>query len=158
MIAKKGKPNRSKKENQTIFYVVKNPRFKTNIKSWRKITMNCTKDSEREISTMILWFWHPISSTEILRDESLCRQINQDFNPSMTFACSGVATGWTGVDMSTPVFPEFDFLISRNPLKKLWGGGVDFHSLRTFISFSQNIHFINSFPDLFEVFRIIATC
>ena len=49
---------------------------------------------------------------------------------------SGVATGWTGVDMSTPVFPEFDFLISRNPLKKLWGGGVDFHSLRTFISFS----------------------
>ena len=36
---------------------------------------------------------------------------------------SGVATGWTGVDMSTPVFPEFDFLISRNPLKKLWGGG-----------------------------------
>ena len=42
---------------------------------------------------------------------------NEIFHPA-----SGVATGWTGVDMSTPVFPEFDFLISRNPLKKLWGG------------------------------------
>ena len=39
---------------------------------------------------------------------------------------SGVTTGWAGVEMSTPVFPEFDFLISRNPLE---GRGVDFHSL-----------------------------
>ena len=39
---------------------------------------------------------------------------------------SGVATGWTGVNMSTPVFPEVDFLISRNPLKKSLGGGVIF--------------------------------
>ena len=41
---------------------------------------------------------------------------------------SGVATGWTGVDMSTPVFPEVDFLISLNPLKKVWGGGDFIHA------------------------------
>ena len=59
---------------------------------------------------------------------------------------SGVATGWTGVDMSTPVFPEFDFLNSRNPLKKLWGGGLifthsehSFPSLRTFISLIHSL-------------------
>ena len=59
---------------------------------------------------------------------------------------SGVATGWTGVDMFTPVFPEFDFLISRNPLKKLWGGGLifthsehSFPSLRIFISLIHSL-------------------
>ena len=36
---------------------------------------------------------------------------------------SGVATGWNGMDMSTPVFPEVDFPISQNPQKNLWGVG-----------------------------------
>ena len=74
---------------------------------------------------------------------------------------SGVATGWTGgVDMSTPVFPEFDFLISRNPLKQLfWGGGLIFiHSQHLFPSLTHSfIHFIHSLPHLFEVVKIIAT-
>ena len=50
------------------------------------------------------------------------------------------------MDMSTPVFPEFYFLISRNPLKKLWGGGLifthsehSFPSLRTFISLIHSL-------------------
>ena len=50
------------------------------------------------------------------------------------------------MDMSTPVFPEFDFLISRNPLKKLWGEGLifthsehSFPSLKTFISLIHSL-------------------
>ena len=35
------------------------------------------------------------------------------------FRNSSVATGWTRVDMSSLVFPDVDFLISRNPLKNL---------------------------------------
>ena len=50
-----------------------------------------------------------------------------------------------GVDMSTPVFPEFDFLISRNPLKKVGRGLIfthsehSFPSLRTFISLIHSL-------------------
>ena len=36
---------------------------------------------------------------------------------------SGVATGLTGVDVSTPVFPVVDFPILKNPLRKVSGGG-----------------------------------
>ena len=47
--------------------------------------------------------------------------------------------------MSTPVFPEFDFLISRNPLKKLWGGGLIFtHSEHSFLSLRTFISLIHS--------------
>ena len=52
--------------------------------------------------------------------------------------------GWT-----CPVFPEFDFLMSRNPLKKLWGGGLIFThsehsipSLRTFISLIHSLIYL----------------
>ena len=56
---------------------------------------------------------------------------------------SGVATGWTGVDMSTPVFPEFDFLISRNPLKKIFTHSEhSFPSLRTFISLIHSLIYL----------------
>ena len=33
--------------------------------------------------------------------------------------CSGVTTGWTGVDMATPVFCEVDLVISRNLFKNI---------------------------------------
>ena len=35
----------------------------------------------------------------------------------------GGATGWTGMDMSTPLFLNIDFLICLNSMKKGWGGG-----------------------------------
>ena len=51
--------------------------------------------------------------------------------------------GWTGVDISTIFFPEFDFLISRNPSKKLGGGAsgmIFIHSEHSFPhSFTQNV-------------------
>ena len=67
---------------------------------------------------------------------------------------SGVETGWTVVDMSTPVSADFDFLIYQKPFKKLWGGGVDFHSIRTFIH--SSISLIHSL--IYSKFvKIIAT-
>ena len=35
----------------------------------------------------------------------------------------GGATGWTGVDMSTPLCLKTDFLIRLNSMKTGWGGG-----------------------------------
>ena len=34
--------------------------------------------------------------------------------------------GWTGVDMSTPLYFRIDFLIRLNSMKKVGGGGVQF--------------------------------
>ena len=45
---------------------------------------------------------------------------------SANIAISGVATGWTGVDMSTPLLPEAIPEIDANPITFLggkWGGG-----------------------------------
>jgi len=38
-------------------------------------------------------------------------------------ACRGVATGWTGVDMSTPLLPEVVPEIDANPVSFYSGGG-----------------------------------
>ena len=42
------------------------------------------------------------------------------------FPARGGATGWTGVDMSMPLFLKIDFRIRLNSMKKKLGGGVVF--------------------------------
>ena len=55
---------------------------------------------------------------------------------------------WGGhVNMSTPVFPEFNFIISHNPLKKFWGGLIFIHSEHSFPSLRTFIH-----PKAFHLF------
>jgi len=41
----------------------------------------------------------------------------------VTFSRRGVATGWTGVDMSTPFLPEVVHEIDANPVTFYSGGG-----------------------------------
>ena len=38
----------------------------------------------------------------------------------------GGTTGWTGGDVSTPLFSKIDFVIRLNSMRK-WGGGVISH-------------------------------
>ena len=47
------------------------------------------------------------------------KEVDNRCNPPRV---SGVATGWTGVDMSTPVLSKTDFLVSPNSWRKHWGG------------------------------------
>ena len=70
-----------------------------------------------------------VSCTLKINPAWIVRKIfSQRMDPGLwTSTISGVVKGCTGVEMSTPVFPEGDFLISQNPLENLGGGGIFIH-------------------------------
>ena len=69
------------------------------------------------------------SDSPILKLESTSRVGIYSRINIRVIAFRGGATGWTGVDMSTPLYFRIDFLIRLTLMKKV-GGGVNFSFIK----------------------------